>query len=44
MKLGLGEVATLVLNGQRMVPEKLQQAGFEFEFPKLEGALEDVLG
>lgn len=43
MRLALGEVATLVLGGQRMVPERLQQSGFEFKYPDLEPALADLL-
>jgi uncharacterized protein (TIGR01777 family) len=40
----LGEMAHLVLTGQRAVPKRLQEAGFVFEFPKLDAALENVLG
>ena len=38
-----GEVATVVVDGQRVVPQKLQELGFEFRFPKLEPALRHVL-
>jgi NAD dependent epimerase/dehydratase family enzyme len=34
---------TLLLQGQRLVPKKLQDAGFEFQYPNLEGALKHVL-
>ena len=44
MKLALGEVSTLVLDGQRMVPSRLEQEGFEFRYPTLEAALRDLLG
>ncbi|MDT8305228.1 MAG: TIGR01777 family oxidoreductase [Anaerolineae bacterium] len=40
----LGEVADVVLKGQRVVPRQLQELGFEFEFPTLEEALRDILG
>ncbi len=40
----LGEMADIVLTGQRVVPQKLLQEGFEFRFPKLKDALEDLLG
>ncbi len=44
MRLMVGEMADeLLLNGQRVVPEKLQSAGFEFEFPSLDDALQDIL-
>jgi hypothetical protein len=44
LKLGLGEVASLALGGQRMIPTKLQQAGFNFKHPTLAAALQDLLG
>lgn len=43
LKLVLGEVAAIVLEGQRAVPKKLQELGFEFQYPELESALRDVL-
>lgn len=42
-KLAFGEVAALVTNGQRVMPERLLEQGFEFQFPKLEPALQDIL-
>jgi len=39
----MGEVADLVLTGQRVVPTQLQAAGFRFQFPELEPALRDLL-
>jgi hypothetical protein len=32
-------VEALLLEGQRVLPERLEQAGFEFEHPEIEGAL-----
>ena len=43
LKLVLGEVAAIVLKGQRVVPKKLQDLGYKFQYPELEGALRDVL-
>lgn len=44
MRLVLGEVAAIILEGQRAVPAKLLALGFEFRFPELKRALEDILG
>ncbi len=38
-----GEVSTVVLDGQRVLPERLNEMGFEFEFPEAEGAFQDLL-
>jgi uncharacterized protein len=44
VRLVLGELAdALILNGQRAVPKRLEQMGFTFEFPELEGALREVI-
>ena len=42
-KLLLGEQSQLVLNGQYVKPQALQQAGFEFNYPTLKQALENLL-
>jgi hypothetical protein len=40
----LGEMGIeLLLQGQHVIPKKLQRNGFEFEFPMLSQALEDLL-
>jgi len=45
VKLLFGEMGVeLLLQGQCVIPEKLQQNGFEFKFPILPQALEDLLG
>lgn len=44
LKAALGEISTLVLDGQRLIPAKLQDAGFEFTYADFETALRDVLG
>lgn len=43
LRLMLGEVANLALKGQRVVPARLEQSGYNFKFPHLEGALVDLL-
>jgi uncharacterized protein (TIGR01777 family) len=44
LRLAFGEVAEVVLNGQRAVPRRLLDLGFEFHFPAAEDALKDLLG
>jgi hypothetical protein len=45
LRLLLGEMAeALLLTGPRVIPGKLQQSGYEFEYPELRGALENLLG
>jgi len=43
LRLLLGEMSTVVLNGQRAVPQRLLQLGFSFQFPDAEAALRDLL-
>ncbi len=44
-RLALGEMADdLLLASARVLPERLEQTGYEFRFPQLEGALRHVLG
>jgi len=43
MKAAFGEMADLLLTGQRGVPRRLLDLGFQFRFPELEGALRDIL-
>ncbi|WP_433748193.1 TIGR01777 family oxidoreductase [Falsibacillus pallidus] len=42
LKLALGEMSILVLEGQKVMPEKLQNNGYSFHFPELEKALTDI--
>ncbi|OAH53041.1 MULTISPECIES: TIGR01777 family oxidoreductase [Bacillaceae] len=42
LKAGLGEMSTLILDGQKVLPEKLLQSGFQFKFPLVRGALDDL--
>jgi len=39
----LGEQSQLILNGQFVQSKALQQVGFEFKFPTLKEALNDLL-
>ena len=43
LHLLLGEMATLVLDGQRVVPKRLLELGFQFHQPDLRRALEETL-
>jgi hypothetical protein len=43
LKLALGEMSDLLLTGQNVMPRKLLDAGFQFQFIDLKEALDDVL-
>lgn len=43
LKLLFGEMADLLLGGQRVVPRRLTEAGFRFRYDSLESALDDAL-
>jgi len=42
MKLILGEMAQMVLGGNKVSAEKILNSGFEFKFENLDEALEDI--
>jgi uncharacterized protein (TIGR01777 family) len=44
LRILLGEMATALLGGQRVVPRRLLDAGFTFAFPDAFTALRDLLG
>jgi len=44
LKLAMGEMSTLLLDGQRVIPSRLLQAGYEFRQASLEEALRAALG
>ncbi len=44
LRLALGESADALLHLQRVVPARVLDAGFEFEFPTIALALEDLFG
>jgi uncharacterized protein (TIGR01777 family) len=39
----LGEFGSILLEGQRVLPRKLLQAGFQFSYPEIDGALRQVI-
>ncbi|WP_417661402.1 TIGR01777 family oxidoreductase [Pseudomonas sp.] len=43
LRAGLGEMSTLLLGGQRALPDRLTDLGFEFRFTHLDVALTDLL-
>lgn len=43
LKAVLGEMSSLILTGQKAVPQRLEEAGYHFKFPRLQEALEDLL-
>jgi uncharacterized protein len=44
LRLGLGEMAEVLLQGQRAVPRKALDSGYRFRFPELSAALADLVG
>ena len=44
LKIGLGEMATLLTHGQAVTPRVAQQLGFTFTYPDLESAFSAILG
>jgi NAD dependent epimerase/dehydratase family enzyme len=43
MKLLLGEMADMITTGQRVVPKKAQDLGFQFKYPTSEPAIRQIL-
>jgi len=43
LKLALGEMSTLVLDGQRVIPAVAEKAGYKFKYRKAEDALAAIL-
>jgi uncharacterized protein (TIGR01777 family) len=43
MRLAFGEVAVTVLEGQRVVPGRLQDLGYSYQYPDLGSAISDLL-
>lgn len=43
LRLALGEMSSLLLEGQKVLPTRLLSSGFEFKYPNLRDALTDLL-
>jgi len=43
LRLGMGERACLLLEGQKVLPKRMDEAGFQFAFANLADALHDLL-
>ncbi len=44
IRMAMGDFAEVILKGQRAVPRRLLEAGFEFKFPFVDQALADLMG
>jgi uncharacterized protein (TIGR01777 family) len=44
LRLMLGEMATLLVDGQRVLPERADQLGFQFRYRRLPAALAEIIG
>lgn len=44
LRLALGEMAEMLLTGQRALPKKLLSLGYQFRYPKLDKALNSIVG
>lgn len=44
IKLVLGEFGSVILKGQRVIPKKLLEHGFIFQYPHIEPALKSIVG
>lgn len=44
LRLALGEMGGLLLEGQRAVPKRFLEAGYQFRYPTLDSALSEILG
>ncbi|MET0289217.1 MAG: TIGR01777 family oxidoreductase [Pseudoxanthomonas sp.] len=43
LKLAVGEMADMLVHGQKVLPAYAQQHGFQFDYPRLEDALRQIL-
>jgi uncharacterized protein (TIGR01777 family) len=43
IKLVLGEFGSVILEGQRVIPQRLLESGFVFQYPDIEKTLQDIV-
>lgn len=43
IRLILGEFGSVLLKGQRVIPQRLVNAGFKFRYPEIEPALRSII-
>jgi uncharacterized protein (TIGR01777 family) len=44
IRMIMGEFGSVLLEGQKVFPKRLLDTGFQFKFPKIKRALQDLLG
>jgi len=44
VRLVLGEFGSVMLKGQGVLPQRLMETGFRFQYPEIEEALRDLIG
>jgi NAD dependent epimerase/dehydratase family enzyme len=44
VRLGLGVVTDILVKGKRVIPARVSALGYQFSFPGLDSALDDLLG
>jgi uncharacterized protein (TIGR01777 family) len=44
LRAALGEMADMLLTGQRVIPARARQAGFHFRYPEIEIAFRGIFG
>jgi uncharacterized protein (TIGR01777 family) len=43
LKLFLGEFGSILLEGQRVIPQRLLKSGFQFRYPEIEQAMQQII-
>jgi uncharacterized protein (TIGR01777 family) len=44
VKLVLGEFGSVIIKGQRVIPKRLLDSGFTFQYPDIDKALQGIVG